>query len=157
MAEVPAAELAIIARLERVAQGLKDPYAPFDPVPTQEEQFRAAQELAALRRAQQERANREQDHAVVLARQAEELATIAHTRKMEEARLNLEAEKAKAAADIEYERLSLQKAEVVVKLIEAAKGNAALEAAVQDALGALTGKLLEGTGARRLLVQRDEP
>ena len=157
MAEVPMAELAIVARLERIAQGLKDPYAPFDVPPTQDEQFRAAQELAALRRAQQERANREQDHAVVLARQSEELASIAHARRMEEARLSLEAERARVAADIEYERLGLQKAEMVVKLIEAAKGNAALESVVQDALGALTGRLLADSGPRHQLIQKDEP
>lgn len=143
MADIPPAEQAIIARLERVAQGLKDPYAPFDPVPTQEEQFQAAQRLIELRAAQatREQAEQAQQHALQQSQRAAEQQT--HSMEVERARLKLEAENERARIDLEYAKLEVEKAKVMVGLIQAATQNpeAVAALALTDALHSVAGTL----------------
>lgn len=134
------AEAAILARLERIGQGLKDPYAPFDPLPTQIEQFQATQQLMELRQNIANREIRTQDHNKALEQQAHEIA-------LSNARLTQEADIRRAELELEYARLDVQKAEVVVRLLEAS----AKSPEMGEMVRALAGKLIAGpTGALQI-------
>ena len=117
-------ETAALARLARLARGEKaDPYAPFEDPPTFDQQRAAAAQYLEMKRAIDARTIREQDFALGTDKQK-------HDQMMEEERLKLEIAKLEASLRAERERVSLefakleiQKAEVIVRAIEAASKN----------------------------------
>ena len=100
---------AIIARLMKVAQRQKDPYAPFDPVPTEAEAIAATAQLAEIQRIRDERHARDQDRALAVERQQ-------HEERVHEAQLRLDVLK----AEQEWARIEVERVGVVVRAIEAA-------------------------------------
>lgn len=141
MADPTPTEAAILAKLERVAQGLKDPFNPFEDAPSQETQFRAATQLVQLRQAIEDRTYSAQGHALAVEKQT-------HDIEASRARLSFEQQQEKDRVDLEYAKLEIQKAEVIVRLLEAAGKNPDMVSVVKD----MAGRLLEG-GSRVLQIE----
>lgn len=125
MAEPTPDEQKIILRLERQAQGLKvDPYAPpFEVPPTPQEAFQAATQLAELKRAIEARGNRDQDFELSKDKLKHEQQMEESMVRLEIARLELATQTERGRLDLEFAKLEIQKAEVIVRAIEAASRN----------------------------------
>lgn len=109
-------ELRMLERLAKRALGEKDPYNPFEPLPTIAEQEAAAAQYVEIKKAQEARRAREQDADAAAERAKLEAAA-------EKERLRIEALKVEGQLALEQERLQLAKAEMVLKALTVAAQN----------------------------------
>jgi hypothetical protein len=134
MADIDPKEQEFLQRLARIAMGEKgNPWAPFEALPTREEQNAAAVQYVQIKAAHEGRVAREQDHALEVERLKLEAARLQIAHEQELARLRLEQEKGRAQVELAYAQLEVTRAEVVVRAIQAAEGNTEVIQALKTA------------------------
>jgi hypothetical protein len=141
-------ELRMLERLAKRALGEKDPYNPFEPLPTVAEQEAAAAQYVEIKKAQEARRAREQDAGAAAERAKLEAAA-------EVERLRIEALKVEGQLALEQERLQLAKAEMVLKALVVAAQNPEMTEMLQLAQG-LAADVRNSSTTRRLTV-KEEP